>query len=823
MLAKLLDMSANKRCHVYLQEGWLKRQLQNLFPDTLYRSLYLQLLRQGRIWDFRELFMSKSNADGCRAAIQAFRGKIDESRPLSAIMSDWNANGSGNDTLTTLSMIDILTTVALSNEEVIEDAMSMATSLAHTVMQSDEEGMQSESFLHWLLMRTYSAMGKDKSRVEDHHKYLASQPGMYFGHLGLPEYVPRSKENPGWRQHDASQQYLGPIRMVSDVAKSLRMYRLQMQALTILISESSHPAKEFDELCELQKTAQGDMKSYTHTLVSKYLTLSDDASMGEFRAELRDLCFDQKLQTCLNPRELWVMCLLLHSMEVDGSEAEKALETAFECSKYLERGEINPFYWKMDHLQRKYAQYLHEASPSPVERRNLELDLGPVELERRARNVQQWPEISPDTTKQKDAAEATTGSTRTKTFQSEAIRHFNSSDDRSPSRERRTDHSQNDFTRVIETSQSRSEADYQYELQRKRIDYELERLKREIETLKITESAKMAQLMVLSESQERKDDFRARMQKESSRLSKERDDLERELRDRMKEEKQREVEKAKTEQEQRLELEREATRRQESSERRLQDLMSHIIKVQDDVQAIKSQVEAEEEGPWTHFSGPPPPAPEPAPYGKESIQRIQRTRRPRIPPRIIQVDYPSSEEDSYGTADEQSGPTHMPVSDMEENGNSTSGDDEPDDSSDDSVASADPRETGGQNIPERSLSEGHDGNEGAGNNDDEHDSTAETRDIGNDSAEQLVSKPGALIRLNPNGEEDEYSKSRYEQQLHLEESGSSIPGDDRKGNSQSGSDKLDDNSDNGGDATSDHDKNGRIVPAKPHSEDSVPQ
>jgi hypothetical protein len=762
MLSTLLGMSASQQSYISLQRGWLKRQLENLFPDTFYRSLYLQLLRQGRIWDFRVLFLSKSTADGCRAAIQAFSGRIDEPRPLSAIVSDWNANGSGSDTLTTLSMIDILTTVAVSKDEVVEDAMSMATSLAHTVLKLDEEGMQSETFLYWLLMRTCSVMNKDKSRAEDFQEYLTSQPGMYFGRpLGLPEYVPVSKENPGWRQHDASQQYLGPVRMVLDVAKRFGMYRLQAEALNVLINESSHPAKEFDELCNLQKTAQGDMKSYTHTLVSKYLTLSDDASSSEFRAELRKLCFDQTLRACLNPRELWVMCLLLYSMEDDGPDAEQALESAFKYSKYLEGEELDLFYRKMDHLTSKRARYLSQPSDSPLERGRSGLHFWPSESERRPWDVDEWPEILPITTKGENTTEATTRLVRPNTTQKTAIRHFYSSDDRSPSRERQTDHSQNQRVRTIQRTKSRRTTDYDYELERKRVDYELEskrteweleRLRRELETLKTTESARSAHIRALSDNQEKKDDLRAHMQKESSRIAKERDDLERELRDRMEQEKLREVERTQAEREERLKLEREATRRQETSERKLEDLMSHLLKVQDDIQAIKSQAAAEEESPWIRFSEPPPPAPEPVPYGPEIIQRIKRTR---IPPRIIQIDHPSSDEDSYGTADEQSGPTHMPVSDMEENDDSTSSDDEenhqpsidePDNSSDDDVASADRRETNGQTngqiIPEKSLFEGYDENEDVGEIDNEHDTTEAARDEENDSADELGSKPG---------------------------------------------------------------------------------
>lgn len=265
---------------------------------TDWSTLYNSLLAQGRIWDFRDIFLSAIGAFGQKWACSKF---FPASPWREAIIDNWNLKE--RDQSTTLAQLDILTSMILhlnlpergfgQMEWIPRDAQI----LAELIMNKSPDSMTSRPFLSWLVVKattTPVTQQPDDGDRAAHHptEMFRDWPGLsiaFPGWIWLPIYVPLGKEVPPWVRPEIPQVANDPIRLVLTTAMRTHDYALQVLCLTVLILRSQQPQKLFDQLCELQKSTQGDMEGYLSTCLSRYLIDRDKQSQKQLLFELKEM------------------------------------------------------------------------------------------------------------------------------------------------------------------------------------------------------------------------------------------------------------------------------------------------------------------------------------------------------------------------------------------------------------------------------------------------------------------------------------------------------------------------------------------------------
>ena len=375
-----------------MQRDWLRRHVWKSFPVSFYRRLYQDLLREGRVWDFHDIFTALSFAHGSDFAFQSLVGSTDNKRPLQCLMDDWITANGGHDSATLLALLRI----ALYSGAA-DTSMEFSKQLALTVMEYHPQDMDTEAFLQWMLMKTKYGIMSANANIDGFHDHLKSAPGLlaYYG-WQMPTYIPVHHENPGWRAADAPAECQSLAQSLLGHCKRLGNYHMQADALGVLILISKDPVKELDELCSLQNSTQGNIDAYYRTLGTSYLALAPDASAddpkrNELKRIFRDRCFDRKASIIAS--EKFLRCLFLYSIEDEDEGAQKALEEAFHHSLYLQENEVEEFEDKMPDLRLKRLEYLKNNIGSTKERKEAERGLRAEERQREALGFSDFPEL----------------------------------------------------------------------------------------------------------------------------------------------------------------------------------------------------------------------------------------------------------------------------------------------------------------------------------------------------------------------------------------------------------------------------------------------
>ncbi|KAK8011525.1 hypothetical protein PG990_010490 [Apiospora arundinis] len=387
MLALFLMMTT-ATVNACIQADWLRRQLSNIFPASFYRRLYIDLLREGRIWDFHDIFIAKLLTDSPEEAIRVFLGSTSDTPSMQAVLDDWTASsGKTNDSLTLLALLDMVLRIGLSPK-----TMEFANPLALVIMESHPDAMASQIFVQWMFQRVRLALIQCKHEQGGHHERLVAAPGIYLEwDYRVPAYIPVGNENPGWGNVDVPVEYQDLTKSMLSHGKRLGNYHLQAEALGKLIGMSQDPEKELMELCTLQKSVQGDISGYSHTLISSYLVLAAGASADELRKNLREICFNPA--DCLTTEDKWLASMLLYSMERNAGDADEILSKAFHHSIYLREENLAEFDEKMPELRVKRLKYLRNNINDHVERRQAEYGQLAKYRERAAMDFPEFDEL----------------------------------------------------------------------------------------------------------------------------------------------------------------------------------------------------------------------------------------------------------------------------------------------------------------------------------------------------------------------------------------------------------------------------------------------
>ncbi|KAI0889020.1 uncharacterized protein GGS22DRAFT_66167 [Annulohypoxylon maeteangense] len=306
----------------FIDDSAMPKRLQEKFPSKFHEELYSLLLREGRIWDFRDIAVAN-------VSISFWSN--------TSLVEDWSKMTT--DTSTTLALLDILVShivyeleFSAGSEDDIENMLRKTEPLALSIIENDPDKMRSRPFIRWMLAKAQFADVKGPHHARSYGEQLKAWPGLVFHsrRLQLPQYIPVHGENPGWKVDDAAPRFERPIRMAMNISRELGDYQTEVIALQRLIVLSANPNKEFEELCNLQRITQGDVCGYSKTLTSRYLISDTEDLKQDLKQKISGLFDITNFSDSISMLDSWILNMLQYSLEREGPAAERALEGAGE-------------------------------------------------------------------------------------------------------------------------------------------------------------------------------------------------------------------------------------------------------------------------------------------------------------------------------------------------------------------------------------------------------------------------------------------------------------------------------------------------------------
>ncbi|KAJ4418473.1 hypothetical protein N0V82_005553 [Gnomoniopsis sp. IMI 355080] len=344
-------------------------------------ALFKQLLIEGRIWDFKDLYVAVSAAFSDSADKMLF-GTRDIKCSLH---DDWVLDE--DDESTNLAQLGIL----LEPYRLWPWCLDEATSRAEAIVAHTPKAMKSRPFTRWIIEDVIDALrSQEQSRELPWHANetrLQGFPGVVWQSQSTKSpstfYVPKTNENPGWIGPMVPAEETERIQLALNLAKELKDYKSQAECYRLLIQMSQDPTHIFQELAQLQNETQGDKQGHLVTLLSSYLICKDRSAQERLLKELQKTT-DQGDATTLWARD-FIERAVKRTLEGPKSTARLRKPASFYMDLGLSR-EVEQFIWQNAE---------HDPPPSRYETSLLHLLHGPVPLQRRPAGAQGQVKIRP--------------------------------------------------------------------------------------------------------------------------------------------------------------------------------------------------------------------------------------------------------------------------------------------------------------------------------------------------------------------------------------------------------------------------------------------
>lgn len=282
---KLLSMSTRRH------EGLANRIL---LLDKKWGTLYQDLISEGRIWDFNDLFVSFAFTHELPRACFSFFQTRSTEYALDTIISDCETEDF--DESTTLALLELVSyfifALAQSNGASIpalQHCLKHGTRLAKSLIENSPESLRSRSFCRWLVGKSLVTGLQDQVRPYLHAVFLSKCPGIQIQQgegTHIPIYIPLGGEQPAWDVPEGSPQQNEVIELALRTANHLQDYDTQALCLKHLILQTRDPRQLFQELCHLQSSVQEDWDGYLRTCLSRFMVCSDPESRVALAGEL---------------------------------------------------------------------------------------------------------------------------------------------------------------------------------------------------------------------------------------------------------------------------------------------------------------------------------------------------------------------------------------------------------------------------------------------------------------------------------------------------------------------------------------------------------
>jgi len=266
----------------------------SLLLDRKWGTLYQDLVSEGRIWDFNDLFMSFASTHTLPQACISFFQTRNTKEALDTIISDCETEDF--DESTTLALLELVSyfifTLAQSSGasiSTLQHCLDHGTKLAKSLIDNSPESLRSRSFCRWLVGKSLVTGLQDHINPSFPAVFLGKCPGIQIEQgegSHIPIYIPLGGEQPAWDVPEATPQQNEAIELALRTANHLQDYDTQALCLKHLILQTRDPRQLFQELCHLQSTAQEDWDGFLRTCLSRFTVCSDPESRTALAGEL---------------------------------------------------------------------------------------------------------------------------------------------------------------------------------------------------------------------------------------------------------------------------------------------------------------------------------------------------------------------------------------------------------------------------------------------------------------------------------------------------------------------------------------------------------
>ncbi|KAI0202089.1 hypothetical protein F4808DRAFT_449825 [Astrocystis sublimbata] len=349
--------------------NWFSYGLRLAMPITT-TLLYQALLRQGRIWDLHDFFVLMPTLERIKTFTHdIFKKNLISS--LQAMVSDWTNSIHGYDASTTLGLLSILTHMLVAplgqTEQECTGILKICLPLALSVMENDPSSLKSRPYLRVLLANSRFAQAASSRAMESLTRQLQCSQGIYYQAdiALLPVYVPLGNENPPWTPVDQPAELKDPIKLILRSAIELGDLETEVFARRELIRLSSDPREEYNKLCALQLSQQGDLNGYGLTLASSYLTSVTKTEKEDLAAAISRLLPKVSSTDFLDASHEWVLNMLLYKIEGKSSSTIRhMLERNDANHRNMEESLLREISRKMPQLENWAEQRLQSSASS---------------------------------------------------------------------------------------------------------------------------------------------------------------------------------------------------------------------------------------------------------------------------------------------------------------------------------------------------------------------------------------------------------------------------------------------------------------------------
>ncbi|KAF5984244.1 hypothetical protein FCOIX_2747 [Fusarium coicis] len=325
-----------------------------------WEKVYRNLLRYGRIWDFRDLFLALWNAVGTIKTEEMLFG---ERSIFEVILIDWSAPEGDGSTL--LALLDILAHLMIespANENItpfLEACLLSARDIGESIMRRFPEGTRTRPFLLWILAQSsISARREDGQPMDIIDSDNYGGMAWYPSHIGLPFYIPFRQEIPDWTPPDFSSESFRPLEMVLKATRENRDYVTQGLCLKEIAVRSRDPTAMLAELVQLEKEIQHDNQGYLQTCLAKYLVSRDEGSRERLFKELGDVKPSDSPENLLFPKTACARDIVHEALKpLPKGHQENSIESG---ARYC--GDSDDPLWEFIRYHCKYFQDRHRSS-----------------------------------------------------------------------------------------------------------------------------------------------------------------------------------------------------------------------------------------------------------------------------------------------------------------------------------------------------------------------------------------------------------------------------------------------------------------------------
>ncbi|KAI1824787.1 hypothetical protein F4861DRAFT_538622 [Xylaria intraflava] len=241
---------------------------------------------------------------------------------LQKIVSDWSGSVHGYDSSTTLAMLGIMTHILLdpvkASEKECIDILDLSLPLAVLILENDPSNVKSRPYLRFLLAKSrFSETTSWETMLRLTNRLQSSQGVFYQSDIALlPMYVSAGDETPEWTQIDQAPAVADPVKLILRSVTELGDLNTKFLARKELIRLSVNLQAEFEGLCTLQLSHQGDLNGYSSTLSSRYLVSNTKPAKEKLHTSILYL-LHSKISSAdyLDPSHQWILQMLLYKLE----------------------------------------------------------------------------------------------------------------------------------------------------------------------------------------------------------------------------------------------------------------------------------------------------------------------------------------------------------------------------------------------------------------------------------------------------------------------------------------------------------------------------